>query len=158
MNEEMNITAGEERDRVNVYEIGFHLIPTTGEEEVGARAADVRAFIEEAGGTIIEEGFPALISLAYTIVAKAGKFDRAYFGWTKFESAPTVIAHLKEFADHNPSIFRYLIIKTTRDSGADKKPLIQLVNADELEGGEDESKAFVSEEELDKSLEGMIAE
>lgn len=161
MEEELNTVVMEEtsdREGVVVYEIAFHVIPTTGEDEIGARAADVRAAIEDAGGSIIAEGFPTLMTLAYTIAAKGGKFDRAYFGWAKFEAAPGAIAAIKEFADTNASILRYLIIKTTRDSGADaKKPLIQLAPEGAFDTDE-EAKAVVSEEELDKSLEGMIAE
>lgn len=142
---------------VVVYEVGLHLVPTISEEDVAAKFGDVRAEIEERGGSIVSEGFPVLTTLAYTIVAKGGKFDRAYFGWIKFELSAAKIASFKEACDTNPAIIRFLITKTTKEVDVEfKKPLVRLVTETETTDT-DEVKAVVSEEELDKSLEGIVA-
>jgi ribosomal protein S6 len=148
-----------ENEGALVYEIGFHLVPTIPEDDLAAKFGDIRAQIEEAGGSIIGEGLPALTPLAYTISAKGGKFDRAYFGWIKFDLAANKIAALKEICDHTADIIRYLIIKTTIEADPEfKKPLLQLADAETVPATPEEPKAVVSEEELEKSLEGMIVE
>jgi ribosomal protein S6 len=143
-----------------LYEIGFHLVPTIVEEDVAAKVGDLRSEIEEAGGIVTGEGFPALISLAYAIKKGKDLFDRAYFGWIKFELAPSAIATIKDAATTNSSILRFLIIKTSpEEEGEHKKPLMQIGREDAPVGEEakDGAKEVVSEEELDKSLEEIIA-
>ncbi len=146
------------REGFTLYELGFHLLPTIVEEEVAGRFGDLKALVEEQGGTVVSEGFPSLMPLAYTIAVKAGKFDRAYFGWMKFELEPSHIAAIKDATDVNPDILRFIIIKTVPDAAVPKKPFIaRFGEAAPAADAEELPKAVVSEEELDKTLEGILA-
>jgi ribosomal protein S6 len=51
-----------------VYEVGFHLIPTVAEEDLGALVTGVRDSIETAGGRMISDEYPKLMELAYPMV------------------------------------------------------------------------------------------
>lgn len=146
-----------------VYEVGFHLVPSITEEGVSAAVEKIRALLGSA--EIISEGFPQKMTLAYTIevVANAGKrekYTQAYFGWIKFaveerSAVPAIEAGLRAMRE----VVRSIIIETTRE---DMKQRQQAVFAsDRLEGKvlekptEVEKKGEVSQEELDRSLEGL---
>lgn len=145
-----------------VYEVGFHLVPSTPEDGAGAAVEHIRALLGSA--EIISEGFPQKMTLAYTIeVAQAGKretFTQAYFGWIKFaveerSAIPAIEAGLRAMRQ----VLRSIIIETTREDVKQKQQAV--FASDRLEGKvlekptEVEKKGEVSQEELDRSLEGL---
>jgi ribosomal protein S6 len=62
----------------NVYEVGFHIVSSIPEEEVGARVAAVHDVIENHGGVIISEEFPKAMELAYPMVKVANNQRKTY--------------------------------------------------------------------------------
>lgn len=102
-----------------LYELGFLLLPSIVEDAVGEEANTVRLAIEEAGGTVVGEGFPALRALAYPI-RKGNReggttYGSAYFGFIRFEMLPEKAASLKKALEKNNSLLRFLIMKTVKE-------------------------------------------
>ena len=91
-----------------VYEVGFHIVPSVEEGDLASEVDSIKSLIEKNGGVFISEEFPKLIDLAYTIVkgieGKKERFDTAYFGWIKFIMHPSAIESLKKVIDSNNNI------------------------------------------------------
>jgi ribosomal protein S6 len=170
---------GAEEAETQVYEVGFHIVPTVEEGNLGVQVDFIKSLIESNDGTFITEEFPKNIDLAYTIVknieGKIKKFDNAYFGWMKFEMKTDSIINVKEGLDLNKEVLRYLIIKTVKESTlvpksvvspkaevakvtTSRTPLKTEVVKEVVKPAEVEKKAPVSEEELDKTIEELVAE
>ncbi len=103
-----------------VYELGFHLVPTMGEDEVAVQFSHLKSLIEKRGGQFIAEEMPKFKNLAYPIskTVKAHKSSHlsSYFGWVKFEINPEEIIPLeKEIKAFGPML-RFLLIKTVKDN------------------------------------------
>ncbi len=118
-------------DERRVYELGYHMVSTLTEEELLKEVDSLRGAISELGGNFITEGEPTLMDLAYTMyINEGGKntaYDKAYFGWMKFDLDPAQISHLqKEVIDENKNILRHLLIKTVAEDTRAQ------VNLDEL--------------------------
>src|SRR5258708_3885542 len=106
--ENINKTQGDER--VQVYEVGFHVVPTVSADALPAEVNAVRSLIESTGGAIISEGAVAMKNLAYTLskmrAGKREKFDSAFFDWIKFETTPSAVSTVKTGLDKNENILR----------------------------------------------------
>ena len=153
-----------------VYEVGFHIVPTVGEEGVGAVVEKVRTMLaapsKEDSVEIIAEGYPQKMTLAYVVeraaAGKREKYAEAYFGWIKFatpkrETIPALEAKLLALKE----ILRSLIIQTVREDIA-AQPRRAVFTSDRLEGETiaapkraKEESGPVSEAELDKSIEAL---
>ncbi|MEX0916938.1 MAG: 30S ribosomal protein S6 [Candidatus Paceibacterota bacterium] len=146
------------QDKKLVYEFAFHILPTVSEDDLGTKATEIRNLIEEKGGDVLFEDAPKHRELTYTMVkdiaGKKQRFSTAYFGWFVFELPRGVVTQIKEACDENPSILRFLIAKTTKEDAlpklASSAPIKRMV-ADEKKGEK------VSEEELDKSINELVA-
>ncbi len=146
-----------------VYEVGFHLLPSIPEEGLGAVVEKIRTLLGKA--EIIAEGFPAKMTLAYTIerahTGKRDKFTQSYFGWIKFvvEDRSNTQA-LQESLRTMPEVLRFLVIETTRED-AKEAPRRAVFSSDRLEGETikkpvaAEKGGEVSQAELDKSIEAL---
>jgi len=103
-----------------VYEIGYHLIPTIGDEAVSTESDKIKAFIAENGGEIISEGAAEPVELAYsiskTVKATKSSYTKAYFGWIKVTLAPEAVAKVKTALDASETVLRYLIASTVKES------------------------------------------
>ncbi len=114
-----NVEAGEER-APQVYELGYHLVPTISESALEGEVARVKASLTESGAAIIAEEIPHLITLAYRIekhlAGKIEKFSTAYFGWVKFEATSEGVRAAKKALDENASVLRFLLVHTVRES------------------------------------------
>jgi ribosomal protein S6 len=102
-----------------VYELGFHLDPELPSEEVKKAYHAVRELI--AGkGTLVAEGEPEKIQLAYTISRKdvAGRrdFDSAYFAWIAYETPASKHAEILAAASANTRIIRFIDVLTEKDA------------------------------------------
>ena len=102
-----------------VYELGFHLDPELPSEEVKKAYQEVRAFI--AGkGTLVAEGEPQKIQLAYTIsrkdVAGRSDFNSAYFSWLAYETSAPNHAEIIAAASDNKHIIRFIDLITENDA------------------------------------------
>lgn len=162
-----------------VYEVGFHIVPLVRasadgreEDKVAAEVDSIKSIIEKNGGVLITDEFPKLINLAYTMVkdidGKRMKFDTAYFGWLKFEMKTDSITAVKGWMDNNKNVLRFLIIKTVKESTLAPKTIIfgkddslrkaGSKSAFKKKDNTEKKKIFVSEEELDKTIEELITE
>jgi len=110
----------EYNDERRVYELGYHMVPTLTEEELQKEVEALRNAITELEGTIVSEGEPERMELAYTMIINDGgkntKYDTSYFGWIKFDMDPAQLAHLQdEVIAFNKNIIRHLLIKTVAE-------------------------------------------
>ena len=104
-----------------IYEIGFHLISSISEENVPAETAKIKAILVNEKAVIISEEAPKLRPLAYSIKKAFGGaykiFDKAYFGFIKFELPEGGdIAKIDLSLKNNESVLRYIVIKTEREN------------------------------------------
>lgn len=158
----------QEESDAKIYEVGFHIVPTTAEENVASVVNEVRNSIEGLKGVIVSEGVPSEIKLSYpisNIVAnKKSTFDSAYFGWIKFLVSPENIVKIKGSMEKNPNIFRFLIINTVKEDVTYNKPATKtrkVEKADKPLKEEDKKevkKEEISEEEVDKAIEELVVE
>lgn len=167
-NETTEVGAG---DETRVYEIGYHILPSVPEENLDDVVAVIRNTIEKAGGSFIAEGAPQSVKLAYTMYVNRGgthdAYDRAYFGWIKFEAEGDAPIALNEFLKTNEQVLRYILFKTVREEtrASVKAPKLREVKrTDTIESTPkkgatvDEGKGEVSEEAIDKSIEELVGD
>lgn len=154
---------------VRVYEAGYHILSTVKEEEVEPLVQELRSEVEKAGGSLIAEGAPQLLKLAYSMFVNLGgkhqEYDKAYFGWLKFECTGEGAVAIQEALRAHDNILRALVFKTVReDTRANMRPTVlrEVRRTDTIASARranpDEDKGEVSEEALDKSLEELTAE
>ena len=119
--------------------------------------------MEVSSGQILSQTTPKMKVLAYEIVKsinnKNQKYKEAYFGAVKFQADPAFIENVKKLLDKNTDILRFLLL--TIPKGADRtlpkrslsrKPKTEASVKEEGEKGEP-----MSSEEIDKEIEGLIA-
>jgi len=154
-----------EQNKQPVYEIGFHIVPTVGENGIPGVVEKLRAELLKYEAEMIKEDFPRKILLAYIIersaAGKREKYADTYFGSIKFalerEHIPAVEAYLRSAKD----MLRYLLIETVREEV--QVPRRAVFTSDRLEGetiqkpiSAPERAGEVSEEELNKSIEALV--
>lgn len=152
--------------RTNVYEVGYHLLPTLSEEEVTSAVSGIMEAIKKEGGEFVGDRFPSSIDLAYTISKRvSGKltnFDRAYFGWVAFEAPRKGIAKLKVMLDDHPSVLRSLIVITDKDAVASALSAVETpigpTGSIDKPKREADGEGEVSEVALDEALEEIETE
>jgi ribosomal protein S6 len=152
-----------------VYELGYHIVSTVAEEALPKEVESLKAILLKDGGSLVSEGEPKLINLAYSMTKSVAdakkKFTSAYFGWIKFETKSELIPEMKKKLDASASVLRYLMIKTVRENTLyTPKLTIRTPAKDEAvvtktkrtEKSEDAKPASV--EELDKTIDEMVLE
>ncbi|MEK7068523.1 MAG: hypothetical protein AAB964_01775 [Patescibacteria group bacterium] len=158
-------TQADNANKTPVYEVGFHLVPTVGDEGVAPMVEKIRAILGNA--EIIAEGHPVKMALAYTIEratqGKREKYSESYFGWVKFampaEDVPAVAEKLRGIRD----VLRFILITTVREDTM-AQPRRAVFTSDRLEGEtiaapkrEAEKGGEVSEADLEKSIEALTS-
>lgn len=150
-----------------VYEVGFHVVPTVGDDGVAEVVTQIKSALGAA--EIISEQVPQKVRLAYTLeqahAGKRAKFDDAYFGFIKFATERESIPALEAALRANSSILRFLLIETTRED-ITAMPRRAVFASDRLEGetiqkpkaAQEEKAGEVSEAELDKSIDALVQE
>ncbi len=102
-----------------VYELGFHLDPELAQEDVKKAYQAVRDRIS-AMGTIVAEGEPTKIPLAYTIsrMETTGRrdFDTAFFCWIAYETNGQGHEDIATMARENTQIVRFLDVRTSKEA------------------------------------------
>jgi ribosomal protein S6 len=153
-----------------VYEVGYLLSPAIRDEDLAAKTDELKETLTKLGGSVISEGAPEFIDLAYEMVRvidnKNVRFNQAYFGWIKLEIEPSAVTAIKEVFDANIFIIRYLLTKTIRENTVvGKKSLGKILkgkrNGSEFdEEGSSEAVEIesVPEENLDQVLDEEIKE
>lgn len=153
---------------LRVYEVSYLLLPFITEEDIPKEAGRVKEHLSLSGGTVFSEEEPKLIKLAYPmskiIANKNTNFDNAYFGWVKFEGGPENISNIKKALENNENILRFLILKTTKESVAARKPLPFTVKSKPIstpvpkEEVKPEAPQEINEVELDKTIDDLVIE
>lgn len=151
-----------------VYEVGYHILPSFKEEDLEGIVGAIRSVIEKAGGSFIAEGAPALTKLAYPVAVKTrGKrdeYDRAYFGWIKFDAAVATAHVLEESMKRDPAILRFIVFRTVREETRARVKLATIRDVKRTDTIKpaltkpEVSSEPVSEEDLDKALETLTTE
>ena len=158
------------KDReAQVYEVGYHLLPSLSEAEVEAVVKDMRSFLSKEGAQFVGEKMPEKIDLAYAIERRSeGKYQSvrsAYFGWVAFTVTPHAAQAIKKFMDTNQSVLRYILVTTSADevkAVMEGKVLVPkaVASTDAIAAPKraEEESAVVSEVDLDKALDSMTDE
>ena len=149
-------------DNIKIYELGYHLIPTINEESLGVEVSKLQTIISENGGNIISEEFPQMKNLAFEISKvsenKYNRFNKAYFGWIKFEIDSSVIREIDKKATSNPSVLRFLIVKTVKKNTIYTPKIISKKEIKPEEGSLEIPVEKASPEEIDKSIDDLLVE
>ncbi|TSC61857.1 MAG: Uncharacterized protein G01um101448_551 [Parcubacteria group bacterium Gr01-1014_48] len=150
---------------LKVYEVGYFLVPLIAESDLGTEVGKIQSAIEQHGGVSISDEFPAMRSLAYEMRKAIGErnqvFSTGYFGWIKFEIAPESVEVLKGDFDKLGSILRFILVRTVRENTlfAPRSPVLSTKQPGSIEEGRvREPESTISDEELDRSIEQLIAE
>ncbi len=110
----------ENEARQGVYEVGYIMVPSIPEENLGEEVTNFKDLFINAGAVFISDEYPKMTELAYemsrSINNKNQKFSYGYFGWVKFECTTVQAESIKDILDKNEKIIRYLLIKTVRES------------------------------------------
>ncbi|MGC9602269.1 MAG: hypothetical protein ABSE76_00790 [Minisyncoccia bacterium] len=159
------LTSVSSGDTQPIYEIGYHLIPTLTEESVVAATEALRKILGNV--EIIKDQAPVKIPLAYVIErrgqGKREKYAEAYFGFIKFATDKENIDAIKQYLRGAHEILRHLLIEAVREDTS-FVPRRAVFTSDRLEGetlkkplAEAEQAGEISEEELDKSIDAIVA-
>lgn len=148
---ELEGDAGELR----VYELGFHIDPELPQEEVKKTYQAVRETIAKAG-TIVAEGEPQNIQLAYTIsrgeTTGRRDFNSAFFAWIAYEAETAGHASVTEVAGAEKRIIRFIDLRTTKEEAqhsAEMQEIYLKAAQEQLNAVDEEAVADV---ELDAAL------
>lgn len=164
--EESNTNTEAQADR-KIYEVGFQIVPSVSEDKIGEEFSKIKDAIEKNQAIIISESTPKFCQLSYEMrkesAGKYQKYNTAYFGSVKFEASAEESLKIGEAFKINPSILRYLIIKTVRENTmtVPKIPFYRKAETQKDSNKKDEKvadKTPVSEIELDKAIDAVIAE
>jgi len=154
-----------------VYELGYHIVSTVAEENLPKEVETLKAIVLKDGGSLVSEGEPKLINLAYSMTKSVAdtkkKFSTAYFGWLKFETQSELMPSIKKAVDQNPNVLRYLLIKTVRENTL-FTPKLNVRSPAKEEAPAKVKKSIKTEEtkvsskkdleDIDKSIEELVAE
>ena len=158
MDDENQKDAGE----VEIYELGYHLLPLVSEESLAEELSKIHAAVSKNEGVVIAESTPQMRQLAYSITkkidAKNIEFNKSYFGWVKFEMNRELAVSFKKNIESNPNILRFIIIKTVRENTmhTPKIPTFRPEVKKEEVVGETVAEKPVSQEEIDKSIDELL--
>lgn len=145
-----------------VYEVGYHIIPTVAEDDLGVRVTAIRDAVEAAGGRAIADEYPKHIDLAYPMVKvtanKRTTHHSAYFGWMKFDAEPKGIKALEAALKKDDFILRFILVKTVRENTMAPKKVFTQKRAEEAPRAKDAVAQMpaMTEEELDKTIEDLV--
>jgi ribosomal protein S6 len=154
----------ETKARTEVYEIGYLMVPSIAEENLGAEVTAFKDLLTSHGVTFISDEYPRMMELAYemsrSIMNKKQKFSYGYFGWVKFEVSTDHTVAIKEMMDKNEIFIRYLMIKTVRENTMSAK---RAYKADgprrkTTHTKTDAEQAPIDEEAVDKEIDALVLE
>lgn len=151
-----------------IYEVGYHIVSSVAEEQIPGEVDKIKTFLNKEKAVIISEEMPKLRPLAYPIKKAFGgsykTFDKAYFGFIKFELGEEAeVKNIDSSMKNNESILRYIIVKTVRENTmyspkmsvySDKDAKIKTLKVEKTEA--DAKPASI--EEIDKSIDALVSE
>ncbi|KKW37152.1 MAG: hypothetical protein UY81_C0002G0010 [Candidatus Giovannonibacteria bacterium GW2011_GWA2_53_7] len=143
-----------------IYEVGYHIVPIVGEDNLGARATAVRDMIETRKGVILSDEFPKSMDLAYPMVKiaenKRATYTSSYFGWFKFQAEPSAIRAIETDLKADNNIMRFMLVKTVRENTMSPKKPLRPTREEGRENGPREEKPVMSEAEMDKTIDDLV--
>ncbi|MDB5194867.1 MAG: hypothetical protein JWO84_51 [Parcubacteria group bacterium] len=149
---EQELEAGYNESRV--YELGFHLDSELPTEEVKKTYQSLRDAIAGVG-TIVAEGEPVKIPLAYMISRseQAGRrdFTSAFFCWIAYEAEGEGHEKMLETVRAENRIIRFLDIRTTKDAAKHSAEMAEIY-AKMPENAEGAPEEDASDAELEAAL------
>lgn len=152
-------------DETAVYEVGYHFLPTLSEEDLAKEVEKATSVLKGANADFVGERFPAKMGLAYQITKKVDdknmRFDSAYFGWIAFEIPKRALEEVRAAFHNNPSVLRYLIVKTDREAVAAAMTGAVVTPAGDIGKPKREEEATggeVSEKALEEALQNIEEE
>lgn len=161
----------EKNNDEKIYEIGYHIVSSVAEENIPTEVEKIKKSLTSEKANIISEQIPKLRPLAYSIKKATGgsykTYDKAYFGFIKFELGEEgYVNNIDSAMKNNESVLRYILIKTVREDTM-YSPKITVFSGKEAKDSkiktlkEDKDisdKQPASEEEIDKSIDALVAE
>lgn len=148
--------------KISVYEVGYLMVPSIPEENLGAEVTKFKDSLGEMGAVFISDEYPKMMELAYemtrSITNKKQKFSYGYFGWVKFETTTSNAKAIKEFLDKNETFIRYLMIKTVRENTMSLKKVYSKGgdSSKRRQSPKTEAEVPVNEEIIDKEIEALV--
>lgn len=135
-----------------VYELSFHIDPELGTEEAKKAYQGLRAKAE-AAGSLVAEGEPQKIQLAYTVSRKetGGRrdFDSSYFAWVAYEANGEGHDSVVEAAKAEGRVFRYLDIRTEKEAARHAAEMHEIMAKESLK---EEQEEEVADAEIEQAL------
>lgn len=153
---------GEEKEvgKVSVYEVGYIMVPTVAEENLGGEVTGFKDILGDLGVTFISDEYPKMMELAYemsrSIANKKQKFSYGYFGWVKFECTTDQARLVKDMLDKNEKLVRYLMIKTVRESTMSSKRPYGKTDGAKRRAHKSEESGPINEEVIDKEIDALV--
>jgi len=147
--------------RLGVYEVGYLMLPSIPEENLGEEVTLFKDMFIENGAVFISDEYPKLIELAYemtrSINNKKQKFSYGYFGWVKFECSTATAKIIKNILDKNEKLVRYLMVKTVRENTMSvKRSYSKQDGARRRPAPKTEEAEVINEETIDKEIEALV--
>lgn len=166
MDEDTKLDVENDATDTQVYELGYHLLGNMTDEEVSDEVSKIHALIEKNKGKVISEGLPELVDLSYEIAkrieTKNLRFNKAFFGWVKFEVEIAKILDVKSKMETAEKVLRFLLIKTVKENTM-YTPKIAVFKKDVAKDDKEEivsdvvvEKTPVSEALIDKSIDELL--
>lgn len=149
-----------EESSLSVYEVGYIMVPTIAEENLGGEVTSFKDTLSSMGATFISDEYPKMIELAYemsrSIANKKQKFSYGYFGWVKFEANTEGAKAIKDMLDKNEKLVRYLFIKTVRESTMSVKRPYGNKDGAKKRAPRVEETGPINEETIDKEIDALV--
>jgi ribosomal protein S6 len=148
--------------KVGVYEVGYIMLPSIAEENLGGEVTAFKDMLTLHGATFVSDEHPKMMELAYemsrSIANKKQKFSYGYFGWVKFECTGIQAKIIKDILDKDEKLVRYLLTKTVRENTmSPKRPY------GKAEGSmrrkftpKEEVSTPINEETIDKEIDALV--
>jgi ribosomal protein S6 len=136
-----------------VYELGFHIDGELPQEEAKKVYEAIKDLIAKKG-TVVAEGTPQKIQLAYTIsrMDTTGRrdFDTSFFSWVAYETDGAGHDAVQEAAKAENRIVRFIDLRTSKDAAKHAEEMQEFyLKVPEQSEHEEESAA---DAELDAAL------
>lgn len=158
---EVEVSGEQEEAKQSVYEVGYIMVPTIAEENLGGEVTTFKDVLTEHGAVFISDEYPKMMELAYemsrSIANKKQKFSYGYFGWVKFECSTAQARVIKDFLDKDEKLVRYLMIKTVRENTMSTKRLYTKTDgAKRRTAQKAEETGPINEETIDKEIDALV--
>lgn len=157
------ISEGDLNGQARIYEVGYLIVPSVSEADLPREVMTLKDVLEKERVGIIAEEFPKFRALAYPMQKRAEgalkSHANAYFGWVKFEGKPLRVRSIEQEFKRNEKLLRFILVKTVREQTLTAGRPLRVFRPERKEAPKGApASAPVSEVELDKSIEKLIAE